>query len=305
MGVHVPPAHSRFNNKMYEKFIDVDVMKSMTELTSKPKHRVSTLRFGMLRVLLFPLYRCFWCSAIGLPFLTWLGISLLYICQLAACVLHYSYLSDASPHITASEVYFPPLLLLFSGFCFGRIPTAGADKIKELHSSPFAKSHPHSAATHKDRLPALVVTPRNVPRLPGSRGFHPPPRIDVSVPEASRRAGQGGGSNGASEPQKLAPYSPQDRLRPCSSSNSNSSGEASASAVRTNTKLRRGRKGTGGGVRAALASAASDASGATGGGGGGGASKQKGQQKTPAASPSATTSAAAAAGGASSSSSSS
>ena len=312
MGVHVPPAHARFNNKMYEKFIDVDVMKSMTELTSKPKHRVSTLRFGMLRVLLFPLYRRFWCSAIGLPCLTWLGISLLYICQLAACVLHYTYLSDASPHITASEVYFPPLLLLFSGFCFGRIPTAGADKIKELHSSPFAKSHPHSAATHKDRLPALVVTPRNVPRLPGSRGFHPPPRIDVSVPESSRRASGGGGGsgNGASEPQKLAPFSPHDRLRPCTSSNSNSSGEASASAVRTNTKLRRGRKATGGGVRAALAASAAAAAAApasasvapeAAGGAAAGQPKQKAKQKPPTPPP--TTACAAAAGGASSSSS--
>eukprot|EP01059_Diplonema_ambulator_P006083 TRINITY_DN15862_c0_g1_i2.p1 TRINITY_DN15862_c0_g1~~TRINITY_DN15862_c0_g1_i2.p1 ORF type:complete len:720 (+),score=160.41 TRINITY_DN15862_c0_g1_i2:96-2255(+) len=115
-------------SEMYRKFIDVDVMKSLTDLACKPPKPVAFQK-AVTRVVLFPLYPSFWLKVISVTQFYFLAV--LWICEVFAFYLYATRDSKAAgadrqvwDDVSDSEVYFAPLCLLFIGLVFGRIPTA-------------------------------------------------------------------------------------------------------------------------------------------------------------------------------------
>ena len=132
---HFGVSSPREPSRMFEKFIDVDVMKSMAELTCKPRHRVG-MKQGFLQVIFFPLQGRFWRRVMSQR--RFLLFCVLYFAQIAACILHNTHIKPTgyATSITASEVYFPPLLVMFMGIVIGRVPLAThkPDRNVESHS---------------------------------------------------------------------------------------------------------------------------------------------------------------------------
>ena len=105
---------------MYRRFLDLDVMKSVADLNSKPKLKSVTVKKEFTRLLLFPAYALHWKTKLSR---VWM-LTILYLVQLAVCVVYFKRGSeDVWQDICPAEIYFPPLLLLVVSIAAGRTPT--------------------------------------------------------------------------------------------------------------------------------------------------------------------------------------
>eukprot|EP01064_Diplonema_japonicum_P006909 TRINITY_DN1471_c1_g2_i2.p1 TRINITY_DN1471_c1_g2~~TRINITY_DN1471_c1_g2_i2.p1 ORF type:complete len:601 (+),score=140.87 TRINITY_DN1471_c1_g2_i2:46-1848(+) len=125
-GYFSPPkkdAQVKEAGSMFKKFLDVDVMKSVADLNCKPKPRLVGVRQDIAKILFLPFHRDFWIKLITPT--EWAFFTTMYLLEILCCYLYTTKGEQGSilGDVSASEVYFPPMLLLLMGLVFGRIPT--------------------------------------------------------------------------------------------------------------------------------------------------------------------------------------
>ena len=109
-------------SEMYRGFLDVDVMKAVADLNSKPKFRTLALKRGFIRVIGSPLYPTFWKGIHNQHTL----YSILYVLQLTVSIIFLIQKDQQEwKDVHATEIHSPALMLLFVAVIFGRLPMPG------------------------------------------------------------------------------------------------------------------------------------------------------------------------------------
>eukprot|EP01064_Diplonema_japonicum_P006907 TRINITY_DN1471_c1_g1_i1.p1 TRINITY_DN1471_c1_g1~~TRINITY_DN1471_c1_g1_i1.p1 ORF type:complete len:749 (+),score=191.56 TRINITY_DN1471_c1_g1_i1:85-2247(+) len=122
----VPLKSPKRASTTFKRFLDVDVMKSITDLSCRPPKQVA-LRKALTRVTFYPLYYSYWTRLVSPQ--EWALSSIIYILEFLCCMVYIGLCNvPLLQDVPSSEVYFPPLLLVFIGLVFGKIPTASQKK---------------------------------------------------------------------------------------------------------------------------------------------------------------------------------
>eukprot|EP00755_Sulcionema_specki_P033227 Sspe_Gene.100286::Locus_75007_Transcript_2_2_Confidence_0.400_Length_1189::g.100286::m.100286 len=121
---------------MHKRLFDVDTLRSVTQLTARPKHKGKSMKWGMYRVLFFPLYYKYW-TLQGMSRRRWFLLSFLYIAQLLSCIVYRnrSLWEDVEDEkawndIPPTEIYLPGILVLFVSTVYTRVNDATGSKEK-------------------------------------------------------------------------------------------------------------------------------------------------------------------------------